>query len=280
MVLGMFPTNAVEPFLSGNTLQIIMLAVAIGVGALVLGDATAGVRDALRELNSLARFLMEQLCRLLPAFVFVMVVIQAWSGTFGVLLTAWRPILESVVVIALFYFLQLVVTCRRARASVSRTLSDCSPAIMTALTTASSSASFGSMVSICHERLGVDDEQVTFGVPLGLVLCKTGIIIVFVINTVFAASIYGVGADVSWYVRLCLTCLFYAVAAPPVPGGTIVCYGLLLTTMGIPMDALAVLIAMDMALDYPTTAANVGSIMLSILSAAGSIGAVDRERLA
>ena len=175
--------------------------------------------------------------------------------------------------------LTMPVTCRRVCASVSRTLSDCLPAIMTALTTASSSASFGSMVSICHERLGVDDEQVTFGVPLGLVLCKTGIIVVFVINMVFAANVYGVGADASWYARLCLTCLFYAVASPPVPGGTIVCYGLLLTTMGIPMEALAVLIALDMALDYPTTAANVGSIMLSILSEAGSIGAVDRERL-
>ena len=86
-------------------------------------------------------------------------------------------------------------------------------------------------------------------------------------------------ADTSWYIRLCLTCLFYAVAVPPVPGGTIACYGLLLATMGVPMEALAVLVAIDMVLDYPTTAIDVGSIMLSVLSAANSIGSVDRDRL-
>ncbi|MBR3385426.1 MAG: cation:dicarboxylase symporter family transporter [Atopobiaceae bacterium] len=247
--------------------------------ALVLGDATAGIRDALRELNSLAHFLMEQLCRLLPAFVFVMVVIQAWSGTFGVLLAAWWPVLEAAIVMVAFFALQLLVVCRACRASVRRVLLECFPAIMTAFSTASSSSSFGSMVAACRERFGVDEEQVSFGVPLGLVLCKCAIAIDFIVLVVFAASLYGIVADTSWYIRLCLTCLFYAVAAPPVPGGTIACYGLLLATMGVPMEALAVLVAIDMVLDYPTTAIDVGSIMLSVLSAANSIGSVDRDRL-
>lgn len=49
--------------------------------------------------------------------------------------------------------------------------------------------------------------------------------------------------------------------------------------MGVPMEALAVLVAIEMVLDYPTTAIDVGSIMLSVLSAANSIGSVDRDRL-
>ena len=64
IVLGLFPTNLFRPFIEGNTLQIIMLSVVVGIAVLSLGDLAEGVREALNQLNMLVQFLMEQLCRL------------------------------------------------------------------------------------------------------------------------------------------------------------------------------------------------------------------------
>jgi len=74
-----------------------------------------------------------------------------------------------------------------------------------------------------------------------------------------------------------VSCLLYAIAVPPVPGGMLACYGILLASLGIPLDAVAVVTALDLLLDNLCASGNVGSVILEILLSANALGAVDHR---
>lgn len=280
MLLDLLPTNMVKPFVEGNTLQIIVLAIAIGVVSLVLGDATEGVRRALRELNVLVRFLMEQICRLMPGFIVVMAISQTWSGNLGALLSCWLPVILICTGIVIIYVIRLVAVAMKSGLSVRHLLEVSLPALVLSFMTASSSATFGTTMTICEDELGVDEDQASFGIPLGTVLCKPSQCVVLVVVMLYSAKTYGLEVNTLWYMRLALSCFLYSIAVPPIPGGMLACYGVLLASLGIPTQALAIVTALDLLLDNPCTAGDVGGLILEVLDATRSIGAVNPKKAA
>ena len=101
------------------------------------------------------------------------------------------------------------------------------------------------MLACCEDDLGADDDLSSFGIPLGMVLSKSMMAIQIVVLMLFAAQVQGVGADAAWYLRLGIICLLYTVAIPPVPGGSLACYGMMLAALGIPAQALGILTVSD-----------------------------------
>lgn len=278
LFVGLLPTNVFTPFVEGNTSQIILMGIFVGVAALVLGAASEGVRRGLRELNNIAQFLMEQLCRFVPGFIFVMILMQSWSGNLQSLFLAWFPLVLCVLLMCSQLALQLVYVCMRRHVSIRTMLAIIWPSMMVGLTTASSAAAYSGMYSACTKGMGVPKEHTSFSMPLGIVLCKCSTAVMFTVLMIYCMDAYNLGADVSWYIRLALAAVLYAVVAPPVPGGMLMCYGLMLAELGIPASALALVTAVDILLDYPATFTRVGSLMLDTFDSACSLGIVDRSK--
>lgn len=278
LIIGVLPTNVVAPFVEGNTTQIILLGAIIGIAILLLGSTCDGVRKVIGELNDLILFLMEQLCRLIPAFIFLMVVSQIWQGTFAALLDSWYPLLLFVVISVVFYFVRIIYTSVRFRVSLPKLLSIARPSMTLGLTTASSCAALGSMFKACDE-MGVSDEQSSFGIPMGIILCQATTIVMLVILMMYCMQSYGLGADISWYIRLGLICFLYSIVAPPVPGGMLVCFGLMFGSLGIPTSALGLVTALSIIMDYILTCFRVGLILDTVFDAGCTLGTVDRSKL-
>ncbi len=278
MLVEMLPTNLFKAFVDGNTSQIILIGIFVGITALVLGDACDWVRKGIEELNAIVQFLMEQLCRFIPAFIFVMVISQIWSGTFMMLLNAWVPFLIASALIAAFFVGRIVFVSLRYHVPLRKIISALRPAMILGLTTASSCAAIGEMVSGCKDDLGVDEEQTSFGIPLGLVLCQSSTVIMLVTLVMYCMQSYGIGADIAWYVRMAIMCLLYSMVAPPVPGGMLACIGLMFTKLGVPIEALAMATAFNVIFDYILTCFRVGLIMNNVFDASCAIGAVDRSK--
>ena len=278
MLIGMLPTNIVTAFAEGNTSQIIIIGVLVGVVALVLGNSCEGVRKGIEELNVLMQFLMEQLCRFIPGFIFIMVLLQVWSGTFVSLATAWIPLLLAVVLIVVSFAIKLVYTCLRSRIPLKKLLSALRPAMLLGLSTASSCAAFGPMVSGCTEELGVGEDQTSFGIPLGMILCQQPTIIMLIVLVMYSMLLYGLNADITWYVSMAVMCYLYSVVAPPVPGGMLVCIGLIFAKLGIPSEAIAMATAFNIIVDYAATCFRVGTIMLEVIESGCELDNIDRSK--
>ena len=107
------------------------------------------------------------------------------------------------------------------------------------------------------EKIGVSKTVAGFGVPLGATMNMSGVSIYISIATVFAANAYGTPIQVTDLFTMGLTILLLSVGAGGVPGGGIVMIGVLLTQLGLPVEALAIIAAVDRINDMFCTSANV-----------------------
>ena len=74
-------------------------------------------------------------------------------------------------------------------------------------------------------------------------------------------------------------CVFLAVAAPPVPGGAITCYTILLMQMNMPMEMLAVAAAVNVVVDCTGTAGHMLANQIELLRCSADLGMLDRKKL-
>ena len=115
-----FPTNPVDPFLNGNSLQIIVIGLFVGVGLLALGERTNTIRGFVQEGASLSQWLTSSVCSMVPVFVFVALLHQIWSGNFRVLFSVWRPLLIVIGISILWIGILLLYTSARLKCSPVR----------------------------------------------------------------------------------------------------------------------------------------------------------------
>ena len=279
MVFGVVPSSVIEPFLSGNTLQIIFLAAVVGVAMVYLSQRTRAVAHAVEQANQMVSFLMGFISRLVPGVIFLVAVRTVWSGTLARLSGVWRFVLVFVAAAAVLTAAHLLLTAWRRGVSPLILVRKLSGVFMIALTTASSAATLGTSLETCQNRLGVDASLTGFGLPLGQVIHKAAFGVFNLLLVFFFAERYGVPCSPVWLVMAVFVSAVMAVAAPPVPGGGVAVFAMLLSQMSIPSEALATALALDVALDFFTTAMDQVAVALTLVDAAAGLGMIDLATL-
>jgi len=279
MILGCVPKNIVVPFADGNTLQIIFMAVMVGSTLLFLGKKAATIARVIEEINLIMQHLMSFVGKIVPYLVFVVVVTLFWSGTFAPPLSAWRffaVLLGGTVVFCAGF---LLITVLRYKVNALRLVKKCLPSVMIAGFTACTSASFDSTMRICTDKLGIRKSLASFGVPLGMVVHNPIACFNYLIITLYCASVYGLECSLAWYVTSVFCCTVLAVATPPIPGGGIIVFTMLFLQLGIPVEAIALVSALNMLADFLTTAGDIFCLFPSLIRAADKGGMLDLECL-
>ena len=93
------------------------------------------------------------------------------------------------------------------------------------------------------------------------------------------AEIYGVAVSPVWLVTAFIIAIVLAVAAPPVPGGALTCYTILFVQLKIPMEAIAITIALNAILEFFTTAVNLFCLQTELVELAAGLDMLDLKRL-
>ena len=279
MILGFIPTDIVTPFQDGNSLQIILLGAAVGVSMLILGEQTEVVAQAIEQINYVIQFLMELISNLVPYFIFIVLVQMIWTGTLDVVLSAWKPLLVFLLIIMLVAAFMVLLVAKYGGVSPLVILKKGLPTFIIGLTTASSVASFGTCVSICERKLGVSNQITSFGVPLGIVMFPPATSLYFIIICIYAAEIYQVECSLMWFVLAVFSATVLAIAAPPIPGGTLTCYTIMFTQLGIPQEALVVALALDVLCDFVATGMNMFCLQMDLVIQSRKMGLLERSIL-
>ena len=279
MLLGIIPGNLLSPFLEGNTLQIIFMAVCMGAALLVLGEKVRAVRALLDHANTLIQFLMELVSRYIAAFVFVsllsMMLSQSLSGLSGVA----KGLALGIAACLLWPLLYALAVSVRLEVSFPLLLRKLLPTYLIALSTASSSAALSVNLETCEKRLGISPHISGFAVPLGQVMFKVGAAVGFLILALGLAEFYGVAMPLPWVVTGVLVSGLLAAAAPPVPGGSLTCYTVLLTQLGIPEEAVGLAVAGNVILDFFMTSCGISCLQSELTLASNRLGMLDVETL-
>jgi len=272
MFLSIFPSNIFSPFIEGNTLQIIFLAFIIGLSLIFLGQRTSSVARAVEQINHIINFLMELVSRLVPFFVFIVLVNLIWTDALVAFKEVWK---FSLVFLAAAFFCHvsfLILVSLRHKQNPFVMLKTVLPSYLIAISTASSSATFESNMKICNQKFGINKELSSFGVPFGMVTFKPTTALYYLLICFYFASANGVSVSLSWIVTAIVIAAVSAIATPPIPGGAAATYIILFTQLGIDARALTLVLAVDMVFDFFLTSGDMVSLLLQMFHLSGKMG--------
>ncbi len=279
MILGIIPDNILSPFLEGNSLQIIFMAVCAGLVLLLLKEKLSVLHTLVEQLNTAIQFMMKAVSRYIPVFTFISLFTLILSNSLNGLSGVAKGLLLAVAACVLWPLLYALAAALRLKVPYPMLLRKLLPTYLIALATASSSAALSTNLETCEKKLGISERISRFAVPLGQVIFKTGAGAGFFILAMGLAEYYGVAISFPWVVTGVLTAGLLAIAAPPVPGGSRTCYTVLLVQLGIPSQAVALAIAGNVILDFFMTSCGISCLQSELTLAANRLGLLDKDRL-
>lgn len=277
MILGIFPSNILSPFIDGNTLQIIFMSTIVGIALIFLGEMTSSVAKAIEQINYLVIFLMKFISGLVPYVVFIVIIKLVWSDTVGIIAGIWK---FFAVLLAAFFLVMAVFTILpsvKYKIPLRTILKKNFPTYLIAITTASSAASFSSNMDVTQNKFGIRKNVASFGVPLGMVINKPATAIYNMLIVLFFTAQSGIEVDLAWIVTMTVTVALVSVSTPPVPGGGALAYALLFSQAGIPQDVLSVVLAIDIITDFFVTSTEMYCLPLSLMLRAARLNMIDFE---
>ena len=268
-LLNMIPKNPVGALAAGNILQIIVFAIGLGVSLALIGEKAEPAIKLFESLAEAMYKLTELVMKLAPYGVFGL---MAWvSGKYGleVLLPLIKVIavvfLGSVLHITIFYTGLISVLGRLNPLRYLKALTN--PAAV-AFTTTSSSGTLPATIKSAQEEMGVSKGVASFVLPLGATINMDGTALYQGVCALFIAQAFGIDLAASDYITIILTATLASVGTAGVPGAGLIMLSLVLTTVGLPIEGLAIIAGIDRILDMARTTVNVcGDMMVSLLIA-------------
>ncbi len=278
-LLGIFPKNIFSPFVEGNTLQIIFLGIIIGIAMLFLGQKTTAVAKAIEQVNYVVQFLAEFISKLVPFFIFIVLVEMIWSDSLKIFSSVYKLFIVFIglVLIVTIGFVNYIAL--RTQTNPLLLIKKGLPTLLIALTTASSAAALASNLKATKEEYGIDETINSFGVPLGMVTYKVSTAINYLVMTFFFAEMFNVEISWAWILTAIFSSIILAVATPTIPGGALASYTVLFLQLGIPQDALVIALACDTIFDFIATGTDQFMMPFALLMQARKLGLVDEKVL-
>lgn len=256
MLLDIIPDNFFTPFVEGNPMQIIFVAIVGGVTLLILGNKVSNVSALVAQLTDIVNVITEGITSLLYVLVFCVIFGMILDGSFSVVLQSYRMVLIIILLNALLLPLTLIYTVVRRKVSPAVLVKKSLPTFLISLATASSSAAFADSIDTCEKRFGIDKKLTNFGMPLAQLLVAPGHVAMYLGISLSLAQSYHVSSSPGWLVIALIGSFILSIATPPVVGGTLIALNVLFVQLGIPAEAVGLAAAVSILLDFFATAVN------------------------
>lgn len=252
------PTNIVGAFVEGRSLQIIFLAIFFGVALVKLEDKTANLRTWFGEVSELLLKLTQYIIALAPLGVLALMagLVQAldWNTFIGIGKFAFTImaalLIHGVIVIPVIFKL----FSGRSLWSYFKSLE---PALLTAFSTSSSSATLPLTLECVEENAKVKKEVAGFVLPVGATVNMDGTAIYEATACLFVAQAVGVDLSLMQQLTVFFTASLAAMGAAAIPSAGLITLTLVLNAVGLPLEGIGLLLAIDRPLDMSRTVVNV-----------------------
>ena len=266
LFVDMVPTNVVEAMAEDNILQVVVFAIFVGVTLNKVGAKTRQLTELMQQAAELVFKLIEMIVRFSPYGVFAL---MAWAvGTQGIDILKALLALVGTVFGALFtqyllFGLMIIVFGRMSPLPFYKKIVE---AQLLAFSTSSSKATLSTAMRVVNERMGVSKSTTSFVLPLGTSINMDGTAIYLGICALFFSQAYGIPIDAHHYLLLILTATLGSIGAAGIPGGSLIMMGMVLTSVGLPLEGIALIAGVDRILDMLRTTVNItGDSVITLL---------------
>ncbi|MBY0354616.1 MAG: dicarboxylate/amino acid:cation symporter [Rickettsiales bacterium] len=256
-MLDLIPTNALRAMTEDHFLQVIVFAIFFGITMNLMGDKVEHARVVVQETASIVFKMIELIVRLAPLAVFGF---MAWSvGTQGVeiIITLARLVLTVLAACIVQYLLFGLLILVFGRLSPMPFYKKMMVTQMMAFSTSSSKATLTTAMKQLQTRMGVSESSTNFLMPLGACINMDGTAIYLGICAMFFSQFYGIPLDNHQYLVLVLTSTLGSIGAAGIPSGSIIFMGMVLSSVGLPLEGIGLILGIDRMLDMVRTTINI-----------------------
>ncbi|HPF74337.1 MAG: dicarboxylate/amino acid:cation symporter [Rhodanobacteraceae bacterium] len=278
IIIGMVPENPVAAMAEGNMLQIIVFSILFGLSISLAGRKGKPVQAFFESVNEVVMRLVGILMALAPYGVFALIATTA--AIFGLekfkgLLLYFFIVLGVLLLHALVTYPILLTTLARVNPLIF--LRKMRPAMLFAFSTASSNATLPVTLHSVEKRLGASNSVSSFTIPLGATINMDGTAIMQGVATVFIANAYNHELTAIQLMTVVLMATLASIGTAGVPGVGLVMLAGVLTQVGLPVEAIGLVLGVDRLLDMTRTAVNITGDAMVTCVVAKSEGELDLE---
>ncbi|GGL73228.1 sodium:proton antiporter [Streptomyces fumigatiscleroticus] len=275
---GIVPTDVITPFTELNVLQIVFMAAVAGIAALQLGEKAKPILTLSESVLELLQKALWWVIRLAPlgtvGLIGNAIATYGWD-LIGQYATFTADIYVGCAIVLFVVYPVLLGTV--AKVSPLRFFKGAWPAIQLAFVSRSSVGTMP-LTQKVTERLGVPKEYASFAVPFGATTKMDGCAAIYpAIAAIFVAQIFDIQLNVGDYLLIAFVSVVGSAATAGLTGATVM-LTLTLSTLGLPMEGVGLLLAIDPILDMMRTATNVAGQVVAPVIVAAREKILDRDK--
>lgn len=277
-LLNIIPDNPVNSLASGSMLPIIVFALIIGVILAKLGDRAETVSNFFGQFNDIMMEMTMMVMSLAPVGVFCLI-----SRTFANIgFSAFLPLGKYMIGVLLALAIQcLVVYLGLLKVFTGlnpiKFIKNFFPVMAFAFSTATSNATIPLSIDTLAKKMGVSKKISSFTIPLGATINMDGTAIMQGVAVVFAAQAFGIHLTMTDYITVIGTATLASIGTAGVPSVGLVTLTMVFNSVGLPVEAIGLIMGIDRILDMTRTAVNITGDAVCTTIVAHQNKAIDRS---
>ena len=257
VIVNIFPDNFFKPMVNADMLPVIVISIFLGAGVLAAGEKGKKIGELINSGFEVFMRIMMMIIKFTPIGVFcLMINVVAVNGpsivgTLAIVIgVAYIGYLIHVIVV---YGLSV-----RFLAGMNplKFFKGIAPAMICAFTTTSSAATLPLTIE-CSNNMGAEPEISSFVLPLGSTINMDGTAIYQAVAAVFIACCYGIDLTIGQMAMIVLTATLASIGTAGVSGAGMIMLAMVLTTIGVPVEGIAIIAGVDKLFDMGRTTLNI-----------------------
>lgn len=256
--VNMVPSNPVASMAKADILPIIVFALFVGIGITKAGKKGEGLVGFFDSVAEVSYKIIAMIMELAPYGVFALLLPVVATNGPKVLLPLFSVIL-AVFIGCVFHAVVVYSSLASVLGKVSpiKFFKGMSEAMIIAFTTCSSAAALPINMKNCQEKLGVSREVSSFVLPLGATINMDGTALYMGVCSLFIANVFGIDLTGGQMMMIVLTGTLASIGTAGVPGAGLIMLAMVLQSVGLPMEGLALVAGIDRVLDMCRTCLNI-----------------------
>ena len=271
------PENILQSFAEANILQVVFFSVFTGVIINNMNEKAEPIRNFIHSAAKLVLKMIGLIVQLSPYAAFALTAYVIGKYGTGIIFTLGK-LVQAIIIAYIFqyliYGLIIFIFCRVSPIPFYKKSIEYQ---MIALSTGSSKASLATTMQVCKNRLGVSETSTSFVLPLGASINMNGLSIKLGLTVMFFAQVMGVHLVMSDYIIIILTGTLGSIGGAGIPGSFIIMLPIMLSSVGLPIEGVALLVGIDRVLDLLSTTINITGDAAITLVIDNSEGTFDKE---
>ena len=267
LLLGLFPTSIFQAMAEGNLLQIVVFCIFFALAIRAVGEKAKPVIDILNSIATIMFKFTEYVMYFAPIGIFGAIAYTVGSNGLKILLNYGKIIFSLYTALAVFVLVVLFVACKIVKISIRALFKAIQEPALLAFSTASSEAALPKAMKIMEE-FGVPKSIVGFVMPTGYTFNLDGSTLYLAMAVIFSTQIVGHSLPFEQQLIIMFALMLTSKGIAGVPRVSLIVLAGTLTSFGIPIIGVAILLGIDQILDMGRTTVNlIGNCVATVVIA-------------